>query len=550
MTKTFNELGLSPQILKAVEAKGFTTPSPIQAGVIPLLLNGNRDIIGQAQTGTGKTAAFALPLLERLNASEKTTQAIVLAPTRELAVQVAKEIQSFQVENSPSVAVVYGGNPIRDEIAKLRRSPNIVIGTPGRMQHHIRNNHLKMDNIKYFVLDEADEMLSFGFRAEIEEMLKMTPPQRRVLLFSATMPQSIMRIVDNYMGDHDTVKVASNEMTNKNITQKYYCVRQGDRFEALCRIMEDEETFYAIVFCRTKSDTDFVASQLAAKHLRAEAIHGDIDQSKREKILGRFRANKTNILVATDVAARGIDISELNFVVNYGLPENYEVYTHRIGRTGRAGNKGTSITFVTGSEISRLRYFEKNLGVRMEKGAFPNPQNIVDKKKNHLVERLEHIVNNEDINHLLPLAQQLLEEGKPVEIMAALLKDSYKGDFNLDSYKTIREDVERSGGGGGSFRNRNAGGRRRSGGGGYKGGGRSSSGGGYKGGGRSSSGGYKGGNSSSSGGGYQGSKPRSGSSSDGGGYKGGGRNSNFAKKKSGDFGKSSFGKKKTYGKKY
>lgn len=439
-TKTFADLGLSPEILQAITEKGFTTPSPIQEGVIPLLLNGNKDIIGQAQTGTGKTAAFALPLLERLDPKEKNTQAIILAPTRELAVQVAKEIESFRVKNAPTVTVIYGGNFMGKEIAALRQHPNIVVGTPGRVQHHIRNGNLRLDSVKYFVLDEADEMLNFGFREEIEEILKMTPKNRRVLLFSATMPRSILSIVNNYMGDHDTVKVASKEMTNENITQKYYCVRPSDKFEALCRIMEDEETFYAIVFCRTKLDTDFVASQMIARHLRAEAIHGDIDQSQREKILARFKEGSTNILVATDVAARGIDVAELNFVVNYSLPENYETYTHRIGRTGRAGNKGTAITLVSGSELSRLQFFERNLKAKIHKGELPTPASLVKKKKEHLVARLEHSMNYGNLEHLFPIAKQLLEEGSPEKVIAALLADSYKEDFNIHTYKTITDD--------------------------------------------------------------------------------------------------------------
>jgi ATP-dependent RNA helicase DeaD len=471
---TFADLGLSPAILAAIEKKGFTKPSPIQAGVIPLLLTGDKDIIGQAQTGTGKTAAFALPMLERLDASKKQTQAIVLVPTRELAIQVAKEIGSFGVPNSPTVAVIYGGNNMRGEITTLRRQPTIVVGTPGRIQHHIRNRDLRLDHIQYFVLDEADEMLNFGFRDEIEEILKLTPPQRRVLLFSATMPLSIMNIVKNYMKQHDTVKTAAKEMTNEDITQKYYCMRPSDKFEALCRIMENEESFYAIIFCRTKIETDLIASQLNAKHLRASAIHGDIDQSQRERILIRFRERKINILVATDVAARGIDIPELNFVVNYGLPENYEAYTHRIGRTGRAGRKGTAITLIAGSEVSRIRFFERNLKVTMEKGVLPTPQDLIAKKQQHLIERLEHIVNNENIEHLLPLAEQLLEEGKPAAVVATLLKDFYQSDFDPQSHRVIVDDLEKPGHrGGGSTgrpwrldRGRSAGGNRA--GGGYK----------------------------------------------------------------------------------
>ncbi len=479
---SFAELGLSPEILEAIQTKGFTKPSPIQAGVIPLLLHGKKDIIGQAQTGTGKTAAFALPLLERLDVTKHETQAIVLAPTRELAVQVAKEIQSFGVKNSPTVTVVYGGNPMYTEISALKKSPTIVVGTPGRMQHHIRNGNLKLDTIRYFVLDEADEMLNFGFREEIEEILAMTPPKRRVLLFSATMPRSIMNIVHKYMGDYDTVKISPQEMTNENIDQLYYCVRNPDKFEALCRIMEGEETFYAIVFCRTKMNADVVANQLAVKHLRAEAIHGDIDQSQRTKILSRFKEGKTNILVATDVAARGIDITDLNFVVNYSLPESYEIYTHRIGRTGRAGNKGTAITLIARDELSKLRFFERNLKVKIRKGELPSPKTIVAKKQQHLIERIEHIILNENTDHLQPLADLLLEEGNPKQVISALLRDSFRSDFNVHTYRSIPDDEQQApppkkfgnpsnkpwkgGGGGKKFGNRSAG---KSGGRGYRG---------------------------------------------------------------------------------
>ncbi len=525
----FSDLGLSADIMEAVSKKGFVTPSPIQAGVIPLLLNGDKDIIGQAQTGTGKTAAFALPLLERLDSSVKENQAIVLAPTRELAIQVAQEIKSFAVKNSPKIEVVYGGNPLGRETDALRRKPQIIVGTPGRMQHHIRKRNITMDTIRYFVLDEADEMLNFGFREEIEEMLGQTPPERRVLLFSATMPKSILNIVQNYMKDYDTVKVKAKEMTNENITQKYFCVSPRDKFEALCRVIEMEAHFYAIVFCRTKMDTDFVASKLAAKHLRAEAIHGDVEQNQREKILARFKAGKTNILVATDVAARGIDIASLNYVVNYSLPENYEIYTHRIGRTGRAGNKGTALTFISGSEFSRLKYFEKNLKTTIEKGLIPKPEKIIEQKSVRLLEEVEHSINNDNLKSVLPLAQQLLEEGDVTNVVAALLKAAYGNDFDIRNYPVIREEVPRMGRGGGGRGGRSGGGYR-----GNRGGGRS---GGYQGrrnssGGRSS-GGYRGkssgGRGGHSGGGYRGKSSGGGRSSGGNGSRGAGSRGGYAR---------------------
>lgn len=438
----FTDLGLSSELLKAVEKKGFTEPSLVQAGIIPLLLNGEKDIIGQSQTGTGKTASFALPLLQKLDNFEKKTQAIILAPTRELAIQVAKEIESFSVdiENSPTVAVVYGGNHMREEIKVLNNFPNIVVGTPGRMQHHIRNGNLKLDDVKYFVLDEADEMLNFGFRDEIVDILNMTPSQRRVLLFSATMPQAIMNIVKNYMKEYDMVKVKAEETTNKNISQEYYVLRDTDKFEALRQIIESNEKFYAIVFCRTKLQTDIVARNLINKRLNAEALHGDIDQEKREKILGRFRKGETTILVATDVAARGIDVIDLNFVINYNLPENHEIYTHRVGRTGRAGKMGHAITFVNGSEVNSLKFFEKKLGVEIEKGILLAPEAIVEKKKQHLISRITNIINNKDETGLEDLANLLLKEGTPEEVINALLYDFYKFSLNSEQYGVIVED--------------------------------------------------------------------------------------------------------------
>lgn len=448
-TGGFAELGLSADILLALEKKGFTKPSPIQAGVIPLLLAGKKDIIGQAQTGTGKTAAFALPLLELLDPQKNEIQAIVMAPTRELAIQVAEEIKSFVVADPVTVQTIYGGNPMRLEINGIKRKPTIIVGTPGRIQHHIRTNVLKLGTIKYFVLDEADEMLNFGFRKEIESILALTSPERRVLLFSATMPKSILDIAKTHMGEYDSVKIAAKEMTNENITQKYFCIHNRDKIEALSRIMSAEENFYAIVFCRTKSSTDTVASQLRSKHLQVEAIHGDIDQKNRSKILTRFKSGETKILVATDVAARGIDVAELNYVINYSLPESYEIYTHRIGRTGRAGNKGTAITFVTGEEISRLRYFEKNLKTTLEKGKLPDAKIIIENKKAHLIERLEHIINNEFTEDVDAIAEALLDEGDAKKVVAALLKSAYGNDFNVRTYQAIREDAPRRGGFGG-----------------------------------------------------------------------------------------------------
>ena len=366
----FADLLLSPKLLEAITKKGYQTPTPIQEGVIPLLLKGEKDIIGQAQTGTGKTAAFALPLLDLVDFKKPQPQALVLAPTRELALQVAREIESFAPSNT--TVVVYGGNPISKELKLLKQNPTIIIGTPGRVQHHIKKGSISLDSINYFVLDEADEMLNFGFREDIEQILSHTPEQRRVLLFSATMPKSIMSIVENYMREYDLVKIKPKQMTNENIYQEYFCFKQRDRFDALSRIITKQENFYAIIFCRTKSEVDQINHKLAAKNFRVEAIHGDIEQAQREKVLHRFREKNTTILVATDVAARGIDIQDLEYVVNYGLPENPEIYAHRIGRTGRAGKKGHAITLINESEARRLQFFEKKLNQEFKQGTLGN----------------------------------------------------------------------------------------------------------------------------------------------------------------------------------
>ncbi len=435
--QTFADLGLSQNILTTLDKKGFTHPTPIQAGVIPLFLTGKKDIIGQAQTGTGKTAAFALPLLELIDFEKQEIQAIIMAPTRELAIQVAEEIQSFSQQLQSKIQLIYGGNSMLNEIRGIKTKPPIIVGTPGRIQHHIRTNVLKLGTVKYFVLDEADEMLNFGFRKEIESILSLTSPSRRVLLFSATMPKPILEIAQTYMGDYEKVKIASKEMTNENISQFYFLLKKEEKIEALARIMAPEQNFYAIVFCRTKRETDQVSGQLRSRGFGAEAIHGDIEQKTRQLILGRFKKGETKILVATDVAARGIDVSELNFVINFSLPESFEIYTHRIGRTGRAGNKGTAITFVAYSEMNKLRFFERNLNTTFTKGTLPEGKDIVNKKIAHLAEELEHIANTRDFSDINPVVDILLKTNTAQELIASLLAKFYSKEFNLTSYEQV-----------------------------------------------------------------------------------------------------------------
>ncbi|MDD3145048.1 MAG: DEAD/DEAH box helicase [Candidatus Gracilibacteria bacterium] len=437
----FSDLGLSEKMLAKITAKGYEYPSAIQAGVIPLLLNGNKDIIGQAQTGTGKTAAFALPVLERIDTNSRDIQTLILAPTRELAIQVAEEIRSF-ADSAVKIQLLYGGQNIRDELSGLRAGPQIVVGTPGRVIDHLtKRKTLNIDKIKYFILDEADEMLNIGFKEEIEEIITFTPKDKKVLLFSATMPKSIKDIVNKYIKDHDLVTIERNELTNSNIEQKCYKVNERDKFEALCRVIEVEFDFYGILFCRTKADVDDVAARLMSRGYKVEGIHGDIDQKQREKTLSRFKNSAIKILVATDVAARGIDVNNLTHVVNYTLPDNPETYTHRIGRTGRAGNKGEAISFVSRKDSRMLSWIETAIKSKIKVEKLPEVSDVIEFKKKRLVDNTKELLLNVDELHYIDLAKDLLDLGNPPEqILAAILKESYGKEFSTTHYSELREE--------------------------------------------------------------------------------------------------------------
>ncbi len=435
---TFADLGLSEKTLAWVEKKGYKIPSPIQAAVIPKLLMGDKDILGQAQTGTGKTASFWLPLLDRLDMKKKEVWAMILAPTRELAIQVAEEIKSFS-DGKVKIILLYGGQSIRDEIQALRSWPHIVVGTPGRVKDHINKKRLKLEHIDYFILDEADEMLNIGFREEIEEIMEHTPKQKKVLLFSATMPRAILQIAEKYMGEYDLVSIKSKTLSNTSITQKYYDVSPRNKFEALCRIIDAEEEFYSIIFCRTKSDVDDVTSNLVSRGFLAEAIHGDIEQKAREKILKRFKDAKIKILVATDVAARGIDVEDLNFVVNYSLPENPEIYTHRIGRTGRAWKTGTAISFVSRGDTRKLMFIERTIKAKIEKAKLPDTQDIIAGKKKRLTENIATTLEAEKDTEIQNTLDELLTTHAAEDLLYALFKISHGKEFKAETYKDIKE---------------------------------------------------------------------------------------------------------------
>ncbi|ACJ16530.1 DEAD/DEAH box RNA helicase [Thermococcus onnurineus NA1] len=362
---SFENLGLSEATLVAVRRKGFSQPTDIQKEVIPRLLSGDADIIGQSQTGTGKTAAFALPIIEAIDEKEKSVQAIILAPTRELALQVADEIKSLRGRKRVYVYAVYGGQPIGPQIRALERGTHVVVGTPGRVLDHIRRGTLDLSKVKFFILDEADRMLDMGFIDDIEAIFRETPKKKRVLMFSATMPREILRLARRYMNDYEVIKVSSDELVPGMVEQEYIEVVPARKFSTLKKILSDD--FYGIVFCATKRETRELSEKLRKQGYSAEALNGDMSQAARERTFWRFKTKRTRILVATDVAARGLDVQDISHIVNYSLPMTAEDYVHRIGRTGRMGKKGKAVTFIMPGEFKRLRYIASVAGVDIQK---------------------------------------------------------------------------------------------------------------------------------------------------------------------------------------
>ena len=437
----FRELGLSEVTLDALAKKGFEEPTDIQKLTIPILLEGKKDIVGQAQTGTGKTAAFGLPMIEMIDTNQRGVKAIVLAPTRELAIQVSEEINSFSGAKRVSAFPIYGGQAIDRQISRLRRGVDIVVGTPGRVIDHIKRGTLKIDNLRYFVLDEADEMLSMGFVDDIEEILEATNDNKQVLLFSATMPPEILSIAKRYMQDYEVMRVAKKDLTGTNTEQHYYEVKRFDKFETLCRLIDMESEFYGIVFCRTKNDVDDVANHLMNRGYDADGLHGDISQAQREKILGKLKNKRISILVATDVAARGIDVNHLTHVINYSLPQDPESYVHRIGRTGRAGRKGTAVTFVTPAEYRKLTFIQRHTKSEIHKQQLPKVKDLIESKKVKIVESLEaSMAETGDVNSdYTKMSADLLEKFDAADLVSLLIKTSFNDPLNKAKYAAIEQ---------------------------------------------------------------------------------------------------------------
>lgn len=408
---TFKELGLNDEILKALTDLGYETPSEIQEKAVPQVISSKQDLKAFAQTGTGKTAAFSLPVLQNLDASSKATQAIILSPTRELAVQIGKNIESFsKYMKGVNVLTVYGGANIQDQIRGLNKGVQIVVGTPGRTVDLIKRRALKLDNVQWLILDEADEMLNMGFKDELDQVLEVTPESKQTLLFSATFPREVEAIARNYMDNPVEITAGQKNTGSDNVSNEYYVVTERNRYPALKRICDANPDVYGIVFCRTKRETAQVAENLIQDGYNADALHGDLSQAQRDGVMQKFRAKSLQILVATDVAARGLDVNNLTHVINYKLPDQTEAYTHRSGRTGRAGNKGISIALITNKEVGRLRPIERKINKKFAKKVVPTGEEICKSQLFSLINNVKETeVNHKQIDSYLESIYSSLE---------------------------------------------------------------------------------------------------------------------------------------------
>ncbi len=440
---SFNELGLDETIAKAVSDLGFETPTPIQAKAIPVLITGV-DFIGQAQTGTGKTAAFALPLLQKMDVSKVAPQALVLAPTRELAVQVAGGIYEFAKGSGLRIVPVYGGQPIDRQFRTLRGGAHIVVGTPGRVLDHLRRGSLSFSEVSYCVLDEADEMLALGFAEDLEAILAELPEQRQLVFFSATMPPKILGLTKKFLKDPVHITIKSKQRTLDTTNQTYYEVPKGKKLEALARVLDMETPGPTIVFCRTRQETNDLSENLRLRGHNTEALHGDMNQAERDRVMRRFREGQADILVATDVAARGLDIDTVTHVINYDIPWDVEQYIHRIGRTGRAGRSGDAITLVSGRERAQLHNIERMIGSTIKPAKIPTAADIVARRNEVFQESLREVLTTGGYESQLTSVQDLSEEFDTTEIAAAALHMLWQSQHNanVDVAEEMAHDFE------------------------------------------------------------------------------------------------------------
>lgn len=433
----FEDMNISNEICRAVLDMGFEEATPIQSQAIPVILEG-KDIIGQSQTGTGKTAAFGIPLLERINSEDRRLQALILCPTRELAIQVSEEFRKLlKYKDNIRVLPIYGGQPIDRQIAALRKGTQVVIGTPGRVMDHMRRRTIKAETVQMMVLDEADEMLDMGFREDIETILVKIPEEHQTLLFSATLSPEILDITKRFQRNPEFIKIVRKELTVPNIEQYYFDVKEKTKLDALCRIIDVYDPKLAMVFCNTKKRVDDLVEMLQGRGYFAEGLHGDLKQAQRDKVMQKFRNGTIEILVATDVAARGIDVDDIDVVFNYDVPQDEEYYVHRIGRTGRAGKAGKAFTFCVGKEIYKLRDIMRYTKTKIQQQKLPTLSDVEEMKTNIYLEKIKGIIEEGHLTKYIHLVDRLMEEDyTSIDIAAALLKD-HLSDVNADDIDAL-----------------------------------------------------------------------------------------------------------------
>lgn len=462
---SFDDLGLNEKTLSAIQSKGFLNPTPIQCLAIPRLLEGETNLIARARTGTGKTAAFGLPLVQTIQSQKQVPQALILTPTRELALQVCTEIESFADKRIIRMIPIYGGQSMREQLRALKQGVEIVVGTPGRIKDHLKRGTLKLEELDFFILDEADEMLDMGFREDIEDIFAKANPLSRKLLFSATMPQEILNIAQSFMGDYDIIEEESNPQQKILTEQRFFIARESEKIHALIRLIDNSENFYGLIFTQTKSDADRLAKELDENGYNVATLHGDVPQNMREKILDRFRKKTLTILTATDVAARGIDIEGLTHVINYSLPFDIQTYIHRIGRTGRAGLEGLAYTLVRPEEQRKLIFLRKAIRqaikAELKEGSIPTIEQILDNKYNRLYEQIQDTLQKKE-NDLTKtgknqslifqkMAVNLCEQYDPMSALETVLRitcgtlfDEKRYGF-IQAHKSFSEHEERNG---------------------------------------------------------------------------------------------------------
>lgn len=453
---TFEELGLKSGVLKSLQELGFETPTPIQQEAIPHLLKENSDFVGLAQTGTGKTAAFGLPLVSKVEEGRKIPQGLVICPTRELCLQITKDLQNYSKHLKVSVVAVYGGTDIRRQIQDVKSGATIIVATPGRLVDLTKRKAIRLEEVEWVVLDEADEMLNMGFKEDIDLILESTPVDKNVWLFSATMPKDVAFIAKNYMENPLEVSIGHKNQTNENINHIYYSIKERDRYSALKRLIDFNPNIYGLIFCRTRRETAMVAEQLAKESYSAEPLHGDLSQAQRDSVMKRFRDKSIQILVATDVAARGLDVDDITHVINYNLPDDIENYTHRSGRTARAGKKGESLVLINTREMHKIKSIERTIRTTFTAGEIPNAKEICEIQLMKLVDNvISTKVREDDIEEFLPLIMREFEALSKEEVVKQFISAEFNrfieyyeraGDLNAKAGPSDRGDRDDNGG--------------------------------------------------------------------------------------------------------